>query len=330
MSVQKFVLTNQHGMEVHLISLGATIQRILIPCNGNKDDVVLGFNDVARYQDSGYYGVTVGRVANRIAGGSFELDGILYKLYQNNGINCLHGGELGLSKRLWEGTVINEREVMMKYVSADGEDGFPGTLDVVVTFTLSNDNEVVIRYQATTDKRTPVNLTNHSFFNLDLGNSLITEHTVQVNADLYIPVNESLIPTGEIASVTGTPFDLRSEVRIANAFSKLPNELKGIDHTFVIQRKSADSGALALAAVVRSESKQRTLRCYTTQPGVQLYTGNYLNGVKGYNGIKYERYSGLCLETQAFPDSVNQKTFPSIILDPKDIYDHTTVYCFEF
>jgi len=330
--VEQFTLTNASGAVVKLISRGATLTEWHVPDkNGGSVDVVFGFDDIAGYESSAnqYFGCTTGRVANRIAGGKFKLDGKDYQLAINNGPNALHGGvERSLDKVVWHGepfTTDRGCGVVFTYTSPDGEEGYPGNLDIKVTYTLTDENELRIDYEATTDAPTPVNLTNHAYFNLDgAGAPTINDHELTLTADHYTPVDSTLIPTGEIAPVEGTPFDFRTPHTIGERVDQLgTGEGAGYDHNFVLNNQDGD---LALAATVREPKSRRVLRVFTTEPGIQFYGGNFLHGATGKKGQKYDYRSGFCLETQHYPDSVNQPNFPSIILRPGETYTHTCVY----
>lgn len=330
--VMEYTLTNDDGVIVKLISRGATLTEWHVPDkSGQMADVVFGFDDVAGYESkaNGYFGATTGRVANRIAGGKFTIDGKEYELAKNDGPNTLHGGvKRSLDKVVWEGKPFENEDgqgVVFKYVSPDGEEGFPGKLTLRVTYTLTDDNELRIDYEAVTDKATPVNLTNHAYFNLSgAGSPTILDHELMLAADNYTPIDETLIPTGEIAPVAGTPFDFREFHKIGERVDQLNNKPgKGYDHNFVLNNQDGD---LALAAKVREPKSGRVLSVYTTEPGVQFYGGNFLDSAKGKDDKAYAHRSGFCLETQHYPNSVNEPKFPSIILKPGETYRHTCVY----
>lgn len=331
-AVTQFTLKNSQGAVVKLLSLGATLAEWHVPSkSGQVDDVVFGFDNVAGYEskDNGYFGCIAGRVANRIANARFTLDGKQYELAKNDGPNTLHGGvKRSLDKVVWKGTSIEregERGVEFKYASPAGEEGFPGTLSCTVKYTLSDTNAVRIEYEATTDQATPVNLTNHAYFNLSgAGSPTILDHELMLAADHYTPINDVLIPTGEIAAVVGTPFDFRQFHRIGERVDELTAKPgKGYDHNFVLNNQT---GQLALAARVRDPKSGRVLSVFTTEPGIQLYVGNFLTGAKGKEGKTYAYRSGFCLETQHYPDSINQSNFPSVVLRPGETYRHTCVY----
>lgn len=330
--VKVYTLTNSHGVVAKLIDRGATLIEWHVPDkNGQMADVVFGFEDLASYgsERNGYFGCTAGRVANRTAKGKFTLDGKEYTLAVNNEPNHLHGGiKRSLDKVIWHGEPIDNASgqgVVFTYTSPDGEEGYPGNLSIKVTYTLSDDNEMRIDYEATTDQATPVNLTNHTYFNLSgAGAPTILDHEVMLNADHYTPVDDTLIPTGEIAPVEGTVFDFREFHTIGERIESLNDKPgRGYDHNFVL---NSQDGSLAPAATVRDPKSGRVLTVSTTEPGVQFYVGNFLNGAEGKNGQKYNHRSGFCLETQHYPDSINQPDFPSIVLEPGETYTHTCVY----
>jgi aldose 1-epimerase len=294
-------------------------------------DVVLGFDNLAGYESGAnqHFGCTTGRVANRTAGGRFTLDGVEYSLVVNNGPNHLHGGtERDLSRVVWDAEPFADERgqgVVFHYTSPDGEEGFPGNLAIEVTYTLFADNALRIEYSATTDKPTPVNLTNHSYFNLaGAGEPSVADHEVQIFADHYTPTDDTLIPTGEIAPVAGTPLDFREPHTIGARIAELDNTpAGGYDHNFVL---NCQDGSLAKAAVVREPKSGRVLTVSTTEPGIQLYSANGLSGQAGKGGKTYPRRSAFCLETQHYPNSANEPGFPPIILRPGEKYSHTCVY----
>ena len=330
--VKQFTLTNSSGAIVKLISRGATLAEWHVPDkNGQMADVVFGFDDIAGYESpaNGYFGCTTGRVANRIAAGKFTLEGKEYTLAINNAPHALHGGTTrSLDKVVWQGEPFESSDsqgVVFTYTSPDGEEGYPGELAIKVTYTLTDKNELRIDYEATTDKATPVNLTNHAYFNLSgAGSPTINDHELMLAADHYTPVDSTLIPTGEIASVAGTPFDFREFHAIGERLAQFNDGPgSGYDHNFVLNNQD---GELALAAKVREPNSGRVLSVYTTEPGIQFYGGNFLNGAAGKAGKTYAHRSGFCLETQHYPDSVNQPNFPPIILQPGEKYTHNCVY----
>jgi aldose 1-epimerase len=328
--VQAFTISNKDGVVVKLLSRGATLAEWHVPDkNGKSADCVFGFDDVAGYESkgNGYFGATIGRVGNRIGGGKFKLNGKEYTLNKNDGPNTLHGGgKRSFDKVIWTGMPSgNAESVTFKYVSPDGEEGFPGKLTARVTYTLNDKNELRIDYEAITTKDTPINLTNHAYFNLSgAGSPTILDHEVMLAADHYTPVDETLIPTGEIAPVEGTPLDFREFHKIGERVDELNDKPgKGYDHNFVLNNQT---GNLALAAKVRDPKSGRVLSVFTTEPGIQFYGGNFLDGVKGKGGKAYKYRSALCLETQHYPNSVNEPKFPSTILKPGKVYKHTCIY----
>jgi aldose 1-epimerase len=331
-AVDLFILTNTSGVTAKLITYGALLTEMHVPDReGKTADIVLGFDNLDAYL-AGHpmFGATVGRVANRIADAKFTLDGKEYKLAANNGPNSLHGGNKGFDKAVWKAEtreVPDGVAVRFTHRSPDGDEGYPGNLDVAVTYTLTDKNELKIDYTATTDKATPVNLTHHSYFNLSGGKSPdVLGHELMLTADKYTPVNDKLIPTGKIESVKGTPLDFTKPTVIGARFDQLKNDPIGYDHNYVLP---SEGKSLALAARVIEPKSGRVLEMYTTEPGVQLYTGNFLDGkLKGKGGIVYGKHAGFCLEAQHFPDAVHHPEFPSIILRPGKTYTQTTVYKF--
>jgi aldose 1-epimerase len=330
--VDLYVLTNASGMKAKVMTYGAILTELDVPDkNGRVGDVVLGFDELKGYlAGHPYFGATVGRVANRVAKGKFTLDGKEYKLAVNNGPNALHGGLKGFDKVVWKAEPVQVADgvaVKFTYLSPDGEEGYPGNLSVAVTYTLTNQNELKIDYTATTDKATPVNLSNHSYFNLTgTASGHILGHVLMLAADRYTPVDATLIPTGEIKPVKGTPLDFTSPTGIGARIDQLQGEPRGYDHNFVL---NSEGKSLALAARVYDPKTGRVMEMYTTEPGVQFYTGNFLDGkVKGKGGLAYQKHHGFCLEAQHFPDSVNHPNFPSVILRPGKTYTQTTVYKF--
>ena len=334
--VELFTLKNSSGMTLKLMTRGASIVGLELPDkHGKSADCVFGFDDIAGYESEGnqYFGNTTGRVCNRIAGGSFELEGKTYKLATNDGPNHLHGGaKRSLDKVVWEAKPSNSkdgRSVAFSYTSPDGEEGYPGNLKVQVTYTIPNDkNAVRIEYLATTDKATPVNLTNHAYFNLaGAGSETILNHSLQINADRYTPVDDTLIPTGKIASVANTVLDFRKLTPIGARIRELDEKPTiGYDHNYILNRKK--DSKLEFAALVQHKESGRQLRVITTEPAMQFYSGNFLKGQQGKGGKKYAHRSGLCLETQHYPDSVNHPGFPTTILRPGQEFRSTTVYEF--
>ena len=331
-----YTLKNKSGMVVTVTNFGATVVSIVVPDKAGKmGDVALGYDNLAGYElNKNYLGVLVGRYGNRIAHGKFSIDGTEYTLAKNNGENSLHGGIKGFNKGMWDAKDVSkdgEPAVEMKYVSKDGEEGYPGNLSVTVVYTLTNKNELKIDYSATTDKKTVVNLTNHTYFNLaGQGNGDILKEELTVNADKFTPVDSGLIPTGELKSVAGTPFDFRKATAIGARIDANDEQIKlggGYDHNFVLNRKGA---GLSLAAKVYDPASGREMEVWTTEPGVQFYTGNFLDGsFQGKGGVAYQKHAALCLETQHFPDSPNHPSFPTTLLKPGEKYHTTTVYKFE-
>lgn len=331
-SVTLYTLRNEKGMEAMITNYGGIIVSLKVPDKtGALADVVLGFDNLADYETkSPFFGCITGRYANRIAKGKFSLNGQEYTLAVNNSSNHLHGGKVGFDKKVWLASPIKNAKgigIEMRYTSADGEEGYPGKLECLVTYLLSNNNALEISYNATTDKTTVVNLTNHSYFNLaGEGNSNILNHEMTIHADNYTPTDDTMIPTGAIESVKGTPLDFGSPhkigERIGENFKPLIQGL-GYDHNFVI------SGAIGLktAAHVKDTISGRVLEVLTTEPSVQFYTGNHLN-VTGKKGHHYQSRDGFCLETQHFPDSPNRPEFPTSVLHPGETYQHTCVYKF--
>jgi len=321
---------------VSVINFGGIITNLRVPdANGGLADVVLGFDSLAGYVgEHPYFGALIGRYGNRIANGRFTLDGVTYELPINNGPNSLHGGERGFDKVVWTAESFeNEqgRGVILTHTSPDGDQGYPGTLQVRVTYTLTDDNELIFDYHATTDKATPVNLTQHTYFNLaGHGSGTILDHEMMLNASRFTPVDSTLIPTGELRPVEGTPFDFREPTPIGARIQQDDEQLRfggGYDHNFVIDRAEGDS--LVLAATVREPTSGRVMEVLTTEPGVQFYTGNFLDGsLTGKEGVVYAHRTGFCLETQHFPDSPNKPDFPSTILEPGEEYTSRTVYRF--
>jgi aldose 1-epimerase len=327
--VKLFTMQNQSGMLVKITSFGAIVTELHAPDrNGKVENIVLGFDNLDQYlKGHPSFGATVGRVANRIAKGRFTLDGQGYTLAINNGPNHLHGGLRGFDKAVWDAKVLrsDDREPALEftYLSKDGEENYPGNLSVKVIYTLTGKNELQIDYTATTDKATPVNLTNHSYFNLAAAGDVL-DHEIMIAADRYTPSDHELIPTGEIASVQETPLDFTKPMKIGARIEQLKPNPGGYDHNFVL---NSSNGTLALAAQAYDPKSGREIAVLTTEPGIQLYTGNFLDGKhKGVGGVVYHRHSGFCLETQHFPDSVNHPNFPSTILRPGQTYRSSTVF----
>ncbi len=325
--VDLYTLTNANGLVAKVTNYGVIITELHVPDrHGKLGDIVLGFDNLAQYLvKHPYFGATVGRVANRVGAGKFTLDGNDYSLAINNGVNHLHGGRKGFDKVLWQPEPQSGASVKFSYTSPDGEEGYPGTLATTVIVTLTDANELRLDYLATTDKPTPVNLTNHTYFNLD-GEGEVLGYELMVAADRYTPVDAGLLPTGEIVAVNGTPMDFTTPHAIGLHFPRLTNEPRGYDNNFVLN--NGVSG-LHLAAWVHSPKSGRVIETHTTTPGIQIYTANFLDGsLTGKRGVVYRRHTGLCLETQDFPDAVNKLNFPSIIVRPHDTYRQTTIYKF--
>ena len=334
-----FTLTNSHGIEVRLTNYGGIITSLRTPDrSGRFDDIVLGYDSLSGYlRDTPYFGAIVGRYGNRIAGGRFTIDGTSYRLAVNNGPNSLHGGLRGFDKVVWNAVPFQNASgvgVALDYTSADMEEGYPGTLRTHVTYTLTNDDRLIVDYLATTDKPTPVNLTQHSYWNLaGDGSRDILAHVLTINADAMTPVDTTLIPTGEIAPVAGTPFDFRTPTPIGLRIDQRQNQQirfgGGYDHNFVLNRAGVSADSLVHAGRVAEPSTGRTLDIYTTEPGMQFYTGNFLDGsITGKAGHVYHYRYGLALETQHYPDSPNHPAFPSTILRPGQQYKTRTIFAF--
>jgi aldose 1-epimerase len=326
-SVYRYTLKNSRGLKAVITNYGGIILELWTPDKtGTTGDVVLGFDSLSGYLQKGnpYLGALVGRYANRIGQAMFSLDGKIYKLAANNGPNALHGGLKGFDKKVWTVDQVNDSSLAISLTSPDGEEGYPGTLNVKVVYTVTNSNSLCIDYTALTDKKTPVNLTNHSYFNLSAGrDSGILNEELTLNASSYTPVNETLIPTGEIAKVAGTPMDFIKSKTIAKDIAKVKG---GYDHNFIINRKDS---LPALAATVYEPISGRQMQVWTTQPGIQFYTSNFMDGtLTNKDGKKMQAHAALCLETQHFPDSPNQPSFPNVILEPGQTYHETTIYKF--
>jgi aldose 1-epimerase len=327
-AVDSFTLGVESGIKCKVISYGATITEVHAPdCDGKMGDIVLGFDSLQPYLDhTAYFGAAIGRCANRIAAGKFSLDGKAYSLAVNNPPNHLHGGNQGFDKRVWRAEVLTRTEgpsVAFHLSSPDGDQGYPGAMEVTVTYLLTAAGELRIDYRANTTKPTPVNLTNHSYWNL-AGTGTILGHQLMLNADTYTPVDADSIPTGVLAPVAGSPMDFTAPLAMGHNLGRLTNIPQGYDHNWVINGGGA---ALARVAVVTDPKSGRTLEVLSDQPGVQFYTGNFLDGtVTGKGGTVYARHAGFCLETQHFPDSVNHPNFPTTILRPGEVYRSTTIY----
>jgi len=327
-----YELTNDHGMRVHLTNYGGIVQSLFVPDkNGILDDVVLGFDTLQHYVDGHlYFGALIGRYGNRIAGGKFTIDQNTYQLAVNNGPNSLHGGLKGFDKKLWKASVSQMEEsvsIQLSAESPDGEESFPGKLQVKISYTLNNKNEFSIQYQASTDQATILNLTHHSYFNLKgAGNGNIMDHELYINADTITPTDKEMIPTGEFLPVTDTAFDFRSAKRIGLDIDKKNPQLVyggGYDHNYVLNTNN-----LELAARVKENTSGRVLEVYTTEPGLHLYTGNFIGDITGKEKKKYHNRSGFCLESQHFPDSPNHPHFPTTVLRPGEVFSSETIYKF--
>ena len=330
-----YTLHNKNGMEARITNYGGIVVSLLVPDrNGKRDDIVLGFDSLSSYQkDSPYFGALIGRYGNRIGKGKFALNGNTYTLALNNGVNHLHGGLKAFDKVVWnveEKVSVPGKSLALKYVSKDGEEGYPGTLSVSVVYSVTDSNELKIDYSATTDKPTVVNLTHHSYFNLaGAGSGSILDHELFIDADRFTPIDSGLIPTGELKAVKGTAMDFTLPTAIGSRINEPYEQLKngvGYDHNWVLNKAA---NAFGLAARVNEKSTGRIMEVLTTEPGVQFYSGNFLNGSHvGKGGKKYELRSGFCLETQHFPDSPNEPQFPTTTLLPGQTLKSTTVYKF--
>jgi aldose 1-epimerase len=336
-TVSVYTLKNARGTEVRALDYGGIILSLRVgDRNGRFDDVVLGYDSLKDYvRASPYFGAIIGRYGNRIARGRFTLDGRTYTLAKNNGPNHLHGGLRGFDKVVWDVESFESPDgvgLVMRYTSPDGEEGYPGTLRATVTYTLTARNELIFDYHATTDRATPVNLTQHSYFNLaGDGQGDILGHVVTLNADHFTPVDSTLIPTGEIRSVTGTPFDFRTPTPIGARIAQDDEQLRygrGYDHNVVLN-KGGDGGGQTVAARVYEPTSGRLMEIYTTEPGLQFYSGNFLDGsLRGKKGVVYKHRYGFAMETQHFPDTPNKPAFPSAILRPGEEYRSRTIYAF--
>jgi aldose 1-epimerase len=336
-SIKLYTLKNESGMTVRVTNYGAIITSIIVPDrNGKQADVALGYDRVEDYinaVDKPYFGAVVGRYGNRIAKGEFTLDGEAYSLLQNNGENHLHGGAIGFDKVVWAvDEYVEGKSLTLSYLAKDKEEGYPGNLELIIVYTLADDNSLVVDYHATTDKATPINVTQHTYFNLKgEGQGTILDHKLMLNAKTFTPVDESLIPTGEMPAVAGTPFDFTTAKAIGRDIDQQNEQLVfglGYDHNWILN-KDGKEGELSLAAQVHEPSSGRVMEIYTTEPGIQFYCGNFLDGrLKGKSGKPYVHRGGFCLETQHFPDSPNQPNFPSTILKPGETYESKTVFKF--
>jgi aldose 1-epimerase len=332
-AVQLYLLTNDKGMVVAITNFGATIVHISVPDHHLQPvSVVAGFDKISHYQSEvqSFYGCTVGRYANRIANGKFTLDGIVYHLPINNAPNNLHGGPNGFHTKVWDIVSATSSSIILNYISPNGEEGFPGELNTTVTFSLNDLNELKMDYNATSNKNTIINLTNHAYFNLNgVGRGDILQHQLMINADSFVPVTETLIPTGTTQSVKDTPFDFLTVAEIGARINANDQQLKygsGYDHSFVLNKYD---GKMGLAAIAKGNISGISLSIFTTEPGMQLYTGNFMSGANQFaGGITPKARTAFCLETQHFPDSPNQPTFPSVVLKAGNTYHTTTIYKF--
>lgn len=330
-----YFLRNKNGLEMAVTNYGAKVVALAVPDkNGAFEDIVLGYDNLEGYLNSPekYFGAAIGRYGNRIAGGKFTLNGKEYTLATNNGANHLHGGNKGFDAVVWDVTQPGDQRLEFHYLSKDGEEGYPGNLDVKMIYELTDDNEFRISYEAETDDTTVINLTHHSFFNLHgAGNGTVNDHVLMINAGRYTPVDSTLIPTGELANVSGTPMDFQQPTEIGSRIDADFQQLKfgkGYDHNFVLNRGEG-SDSLMLAATVLEPQSGRYMEVYTTEPGIQFYGGNFLDGsITGKGGKSYDFRTAFCLETQHFPDSPNQENFPSVVLNPGETYTHTCIYKF--
>lgn len=328
-SVTRYRLQNANGISIAIIDYGGIVTEVNVPDrNGRSSNITLGFDQLDGYLGPDpYFGALVGRYGNRIAKGRFSLDGETYTLATNNGANHLHGGKVGFNERLWKSESVEQNDavgVKLTYLSEDGEEGYPGALTVEVIYTLNDKNELRIEYQATTTKATPVNLTNHAYWNLaGEGSGTILDQVLTLSCDKYLPVDETLIPTGELKSVRGTPMDFTSPHKIGERIKQVGGDPVGYDHCYVV---NGNSGELRPAAKVVDEKSGRVMEVLTTEPGIQFYSGNFLDGAPANGG--YPQHGGFCLEAQKFPNSPNQPSFPSAVLRPGETYRQTTVHKF--
>jgi aldose 1-epimerase len=334
-TVLRYTLTNANGMQVKILNYGGIIQSLMVPDkNGKMGDVVLGFDSLDQYiKQSPYFGALIGRFGNRIARGTFTLNDSTYHLFINDGPNSLHGGKVGFDKKIWDVTPFtadSAEGLKLHYLSPDGEEGYPGNLNVNVTYTLNNDNALRIDYEATTDKPTVLNLTNHAYYNLNGGKGTALDEKLMLNADKYVPVDSTSIPTGELLPVAGTPMDFRTPTavgaRINADFKQLKLVHGGYDHCWVL---NTDGDLSQVAASVYDSANGRFMQVYTTQPGIQFYSGNFLDGtLHGTGGNVYPQHACIVLETEHFPDSPNQPSFPSTVLNPGDTFHSSSIYKF--
>jgi aldose 1-epimerase len=332
--VDLYILKNKNNVEAAITNYGGRLVSLLVPdMNGKMTDVVVGFNSIEGFENpnDAYYGATVGRFGNRIAKGKFTLDGKQYTLFTNNGANSLHGGKKGYQAVVWDAKQLNDSTLELTYLSKDMEEGFPGNLNIKVTYSLTGDNGFKCEYEATTDKKTVINLTNHSYFNLNgEGSGTILNHIVQINADRYTPTDTGLIPTGKLENVAGTPFDFTKPAtigsRIENDHVQLKNG-KGYDQNFVLNKNAVND--MTHAATVTGDKSGIVMDIYTQEPGMQFYTGNFMQGKNIFKGGSKDDYrTAFAMETQHFPNSPNEPTFPSTVLEPGKQYKTTTIYLF--
>lgn len=330
-----FILSNDNNAEIAVTNYGGAILTIMVPDkNGNIENVIQGHDTIENVVNSPepFLSTLIGRYGNRIAKGKFKLDGKEYNLTINNGPNSLHGGPTGFHARVWDAEQTGKQSVTLHYLSKDGEEGFPGNLDITVVYTLSNDNELIITYTAITDKKTLVNLTHHAFFSLSgvkTPTASVENNILTINADFYTPIDEVSIPTGEINKVEGTPMDFRTPQIVGSRINDKFQQLifgAGYDHCYVLNKE--EQGTLTFAAKCIEPNSGRSLEVYTTEPGVQLYTANWHSGFKGYHGATFPARSAICFEAQRFPDTPNKGHFPSAVLVPGETYHQVTVYKF--
>lgn len=334
-TVVRYTLTNDNGMQIRILNYGGIIQSLMVPDkNGKMGDVVLGFDSLQQYiKESPYFGALIGRFGNRIAHGTFTLNDSVYHLYLNDGPNSLHGGKSGFDKKIWDVrpfTTDSTEGLKLHYLSPDGEEGYPGNLNVNVTYTLNNDNALRIDYEATTDKPTIINLTNHAYYNLDGGKGKVLNEKLMINADKFVPVDSTSIPTGQLLPVAGTPMDFRTPTAVGAHIHDDYKQLKlvhgGYDHCWVL---NTDGDLSKLAASVYDQQNGRFMQVYTTEPGIQFYSGNFLDStLHGKYGNVYPKHSCIVLETEHYPDSPNQPTFPSTVLNPGDTFHSSSIYRF--
>ena len=327
--VDLYHLENKHGLKAQIMTFGATLRLMSLPNEqGETVNITLSRESLDQYtSESCYFGATIGRVGNRIARGQFTLEGVDYQLATNNNRNHLHGGNVGFDRKLWSAEPLEldgESSVRLWRTSPDGEEGYPGALQVEVIYTLSNDNTLRIAYQATTDRTTPVNLTNHAFWNLAGAGNSVLDHELTLHAKTYLPVDETLIPTGDRAAVAGTPMDFTHSHAIGERIEQIPG---GYDHCYILDREGL---GLSLAAELFDPKSGRRMTVATTEPGIQFYSGNFLDGSQAADGKAFNQHGAICLEAQHFPDAVNQAAFPSVNLRPGQTYRQTTVHTFSW